>query len=429
MAKPHGQLVLAKTLPSLSNMLSAPPGRNNKSGTYFAKGFTGVIQYGQTAIWPTNSVVSDSKISRDNIYTLGCKAMDIAIIGAAGSCGRQLAVQILDRRLLHPGARLQLVGHHGGRSADELWGLRADLEDAFVDSSPTIEVILDPSGVDADLVVMLAGMTISTDPNASTDRAALGASNYRMFKKYADTLNTNRAEVPIVIVQSNPIELGVEVFARRLGRYRVLGAGAWSDTLRLRAEIATDLKVSRPQVHALMLGEHGDNIVPLWSQLRVRGKSASETEVLINRARGERKLADLPQEVRQHKAQLLANIKGGNIAQAYEQVQSLPADLRATVKPFFTHFTAGHTTEITTAHSVAEIVNAFVEGEQLAIPAQVMLEGDWLDLHGVVAVPIILAPWGWEHVHPLELDADEICALQEAARAVSLSNGAFISTD
>jgi malate dehydrogenase len=53
--------------------------------------------------------------------------VNIAIIGAAGSCGRRLAAQLLNRHLLPPSARLQLLGHQGGRSADELWGLRADL--------------------------------------------------------------------------------------------------------------------------------------------------------------------------------------------------------------------------------------------------------------------------------------------------------------
>ena len=66
--------------------------------------------------------------------------MNLAIVGAAGSCGRQLAAQVLERRLLPASARLQLVGHEGGRSADELWGLRADLEDAFVDAAANAAV-------------------------------------------------------------------------------------------------------------------------------------------------------------------------------------------------------------------------------------------------------------------------------------------------
>ena len=62
--------------------------------------------------------------------------MDVAIIGAAGACGRQLAAQVLQRQIVPTTDRLQLVGHGGGLSERELWGLRSDLEDAFGDWSP-----------------------------------------------------------------------------------------------------------------------------------------------------------------------------------------------------------------------------------------------------------------------------------------------------
>ncbi len=350
--------------------------------------------------------------------------MNLAIVGAAGSCGRQLAAQLLDRRVLPASARLQLVGHAGGHSADELWGLRADLEDAFVDDAPTIEVVLGPSAIEAELVVMLAGATISTDPNASIDRAALGHTNRQIFVEYADALAGRPGRSPTVIVQSNPVELGVEVFAQRLGRHRVLGAAAWSDTLRLRAEIAADLGVRRPQVHVVMLGQHGDYVVPAWSQLQVRGVAAAEVKALVGRTRAGRTLADLPQEVRTHKTRMLDLVRSGHIHDAYALVQSLPADLRAVVKPFFTHFTAGRTTEVATAHAVAEIAAAVVTGDQKALPAQVVLEGEWLGLRGVVAAPVILAPDGWEHVYPMELDADEVAALTRAADAIAAANEA-----
>ena len=351
--------------------------------------------------------------------------MNIAIIGAAGSCGRQLTVQLLERRILPATARLQLVGHHGGRSEDELWGLRSDLEDAFGDDAPTIDLAVDPSEVEADVVVMLAGVTISTDPNAPVDRAALGQTNYRMFVEYADALAA-RADpqgVPTtVIVQSNPVELGVQVFAQRLGRQHVLGAAAWSDTLRLRAELAAELDVRRSQVHAWMLGQHGDFLTPIWSQIRVRGVTSAAVAALVERVRAGRSLTDLPQEVRTHKAQMVALVRSGQVRAAYDLVQSLPPDLRVAVKPFFTHFTAGHTTEVVTAHAVADIVAALVAGEQRVFPAQVALAGEWLGLHGVVGTPVMLALDGWEHVYPLELPTDESAAIAAAAAAIAAAN-------
>jgi len=260
--------------------------------------------------------------------------MNVAIVGAGGSCGRQLAAQLLEQRILPASSRLQLVGHRGGRSEHELWGLRADLEDAFVDNAPAIEVIFSPSEIDADLVLMLAGATISTDPNTPVDRAALGHTNLQIFVECAEALANLSGPKPTVIVQSNPVELGVKVFADRLGRHLVLGAGAWSDTLRFRAEIAAELGVNRTNVNAMVLGQHGDNAIPIWSQVQVRGVSEADVEAMKKRILSGRTLADFPREVRASKAHMLELVQQGNVKEAYKLVQSLPPGLRATVKPF-----------------------------------------------------------------------------------------------
>ncbi|MFA5179905.1 MAG: hypothetical protein WC405_01175 [Syntrophales bacterium] len=352
--------------------------------------------------------------------------MNIAVIGAAGSCGRQLAVQLLDRRVLPESARLQLVGHRGGHSENELWGLMSDLEDAFEDDAPTIELVVDASEVNADVVVMMAGATVSTDPNASVDRSALGQANYRMFIEFADALAARPGLPPTVIVQSNPVELGVKVFAERLGRKQVLGAGGWTDTLRLRAEIAMELGVRRPQVEAWIFGQHGDFLIPIWSQVRVQGVAPEEVAALVEKVRADRSLADMPQQIRTYKIHMLELVRSGQVRAAYDMVQSLTPDLRAAVKPFFTHFTAGHTTEVVAAHAVADIVESLMIGRQQVIPAQVLLEGEWLGLHGVVGAPVVLSMSGWEHIYPVEMNTDETAAVKAAAEAISAANNAVI---
>ncbi len=352
--------------------------------------------------------------------------MNVSIIGATGHCGRQLTVQLLDERLLPPTARIQLVGHHGGSSEHALWGLRADLEDAFVDDAPSIEVVLDPEAVDGDLVVMLAGATVSDDPNATIDRAALGKKNRDIFITYADALAARPGPPPVVIVQSNPVELGVQIFADRLGFSRVLGAGAVSDSLRLRAELAADLGVARPWVSTFMLGQHGDFAVPLWSQLRVSGVSAAAVAAFSENVRAGRRLADFPDESRTHKGQMLKLIRAGQVTEAYAYIQGIAPDLRAVVKPFFTHFTTGgHTTEIATAHSVIELIRIFVSNKQSVIPAQVALNGQWLDIHGVVGAPIITGPDGWASIYPLALSPEETEAVVSAADAIAAANKAY----
>lgn len=327
---------------------------------------------------------------------------------------------------MHPTSRLQLVGHRGGSSENELWGLRADLEDAFIDFAPDIDVVLDPEGVHADIVVMLAGRTLPTDPTEVPDRAALGHANAQLFALYAQALSRQGARSPIVIVQSNPIELGVQIFADAIGRHRVIGAGAWSDTLRFRQELAKDFGVRRPAVTAPMLGQHGINLVPAWSLVRARGVADADVSARIRQMRGDRRLADLPEQIRDLQGTVLQLVRSGSVLEAYRLVESQPPDVRAGVKPYFTHYSAGHTTEVVTARAVADIVEAIIEGHRRLITAQVLFSGDWHDIHGVVGAPVLIGPDGWTTSDAIPLAADEEAALHLAVDAIATANRSIL---
>ena len=346
--------------------------------------------------------------------------MDVAIIGAAGACGRQLAAQLLDRRVVPHSSRLQLVGRRGGASETELWGLRADLEDAFGDWSPTIDLAVDPAEVRADVVVMLAGATVSLDPHEPVDRAALGRTNAAVFEEYARTF-AGWERPPVVVVQSNPVELGVHVFAAHLPPQHVLGAAGWSDTLRFRHELAVELGVPRRAVSAFVLGQHGDHLVPAWSQVRVHGMTAEEAQAAVARVRGGRALADLPQEVVAARTEVLDLVRADRVRDAYDLTRSLPADLRVAVKPFFTNFTSGRTTEAVTAHAAADIVAAVVECRWQGVPAQVADPDRWGGITSPLAVPVVLGPNGWLSTIGADLAADELDALKVADAAVAAS--------
>ena len=343
---------------------------------------------------------------------------DIAVIGAAGACGRQVVIQLLNRSLMAADTRLQLVSRKGGSSADMMHGLRADLRDAFADDAPTIELVDEPSAVDADLVVMMAGATLSSGAN----RAELAAKNRQMFQSYADALAEQGGTPPLVIVQSNPVELGVSVFSRRLERHRVVGAGAWSDTLRFRREIADALGVRRTEVQAGMIGQHGDHLVPIWSRVRVSGTDQTRVDQWIAAQRAGRALADLPEEIVRHRTRLLEMVSSGNIGGAFVAVESLPADLRAIIKPFLIHFTAGHTTEITTAHSVVDLIALAMEGDDIQRPLQVRLENEIAGVEGVIGLPVLFGPAGWHFKSPPEIAQDELDALHICLDAIAQAN-------
>ena len=77
----------------------------------------------------------------------------------------------------------------------------------------------------------------------------------------------------IVLVVSNPVDILTYVAYDRLNlpASRVLGLGTQLDTIRFRSLISQELKVAPTQVNALILGEHGDSMVPIWSSAAIGG--------------------------------------------------------------------------------------------------------------------------------------------------------------
>lgn len=343
----------------------------------------------------------------------------IAIVGAAGSCGRQLAIQLLDRQMLHPDSRLQLVAHHGSASEFEVHGLRSDLRDAFADSAPKIELVDQPEDVDADIIVMLAGSTMPTDPTKNLDRVALARTNAAVFASFAQELARRSGPEPIVIVQSNPVELGVELFSRVIDRHRVFGAGAYSDTIRFRREIADSLGVRRSEVSGFMLGQHGDHLVPTWSRVTVENLDVEVVSSWIAEQRDGRELHLLAEEIVARRSELLTAVAERDVHGAFARAAEFPPEIRAAVKPFLVHTTAGHTTEIVTAHAVADLIDIMLNDRTAVLSLQVKLDGEFRGLAGVGAVPVRLTSDGWTEVVELGLADDEHHALEKAFEAIA----------
>jgi len=158
--------------------------------------------------------------------------MNIAVIGACGDVGRQIAQQIVSERLLDRDERLVLVGNAHGASARSAYGLATDLTDAYAEIRPRIEVVLDPSDIEADLIIAAAGTTPAPAlGSAPQSRDSLAEANAKVFHHYAQALAENGNGHEIVVCIANPVELGVGIFAKHLGRERVVGMGAFLDSL------------------------------------------------------------------------------------------------------------------------------------------------------------------------------------------------------
>lgn len=340
--------------------------------------------------------------------------MDVAIIGASGDCGREIVTQLLVARTLAPTERLQLVGRSGGRSAQILVGLCSDLRDAYAEMAPELDVALDPAEIVADVIVMTAGATVSEQMST---RAELAQANLPLFQRYADAIARYGQGHEILVIVTNPVELAVEVFSRALGRQRVIGIGAYSDSLRFRREIAADLGVRRQLVKGFVVGEHGDNMVPLWSTVRVQGMDTEELLMLLTRLRQQGQISEFPARLAQAKQSVFDCLQQ-SVAAAYRAVDQLPADLRVVLRPYVTHL-SGAKTIAATANVTVDLVRSLLDGREIVISGQVQLKGEFYDIHTPLGVPIVVTPFGWTQVVPLQLWEEEACLLQQMAASIA----------
>lgn len=355
--------------------------------------------------------------------------MDVAVIGATGDVGRAVCADLIRSRVIDATSRLQLVGRREGRSGIAAYGLRSDLIDAFDEHAPVIDVATSPDDVSADIIVFAAGATVPVDASQLVDREALARQNLEVFRTYARALRDHGTGQEIVIVVSNPVELGVAVLAEALGRHRVIGMGAWLDTLRFRREIAADLGIRRQRVSGFVAGQHGDGAVPLWSSVRLAGSDPHERAELIARVRGDRTLDVFAAEVSESRARLAA-IGAVDPAAAFELVESLRPGVRGVVRPYLTH-TSGAKTVNGTAAATVDLVDAVLDGREIVVAGQVSLDGEvtvgGAPLHGVLGVPVVIGPEGWSHVLLDRLAPDEETRLAEIHAHIQASIAAWTS--
>jgi len=347
--------------------------------------------------------------------------MDVAVVGATGDVGRQVCTQLVERRVLPPTSRLQLVGRPDGRSARAAHGLAADLVDAYDEHAPLLDVALDPADVVADVVVVAAGRTAGTEPGASVDRAELARDNARVFATYAEALARHGSGREVVVVVSNPVELGVAVLGEALGRHRVIGMGAWLDTLRFRREVAASIGVRRHRVGGFAVGQHGDDLVPLWSTVRIAGLDAAERRAEVARVRGTRTLDTYDDELAAAKRALTATAVQ-DLAAAFRLVDTWPPDVRLAARPWMTQ-QSGAKTAAGTASATIDLIATVLDGRDTVVAGQVLLDGEvalaGAPVRGVLGVPVVLGPEGWTQVLLPELAADEHRRLAAVAARVA----------
>lgn len=190
--------------------------------------------------------------------------MKVTIIGGGGRVGSNAAfalqcaglvseIQILDANVeLAEGEALDLL--HGSSSIADQRIYAGDYERAK----------------DSDMVVITAGLRRKPDES----RLDLINRNVSLFRQILGSLKSSGLnEKCLIFVVSNPVDILTQMAIHELDWCwrRVIGLGTMLDTARFRSLIAQELSLAPTQVKALILGEHGDSMLPVWSSATVGG--------------------------------------------------------------------------------------------------------------------------------------------------------------
>lgn len=308
--------------------------------------------------------------------------MNISVIGATGNIGREIAISIIREKLLDRGANIQLVGRKSPRSERALLGLSIDIADSYDEIMPSIENVNSHKDVNGDIVIVVGGISMSKAK--STSRDDLAKQNGEIFHMYAEQVKKNNPNA-IVIIITNPVELGVHIFCQYLRRNQVIGMGAYLDTLRFQNEIAMEFNVKRNSVHGLVLGEHGTGIVPVWSSVKVYGLEDAYSRKRIDGFINKRH----KQNLQRHLERICKLIDKGQIEKFYASYYKFGPDSRVFLDPLISNFTGAKTIAGATGATMRLLRTITSSNIDLAA-CQVKLEGEFLDIHGVIGAPVFI---------------------------------------
>src|SRR5690349_2964921 len=230
---------------------------------------------------------------------------------------------------------------------------------------------------DSDVVIITAG--IARKPGMSRDD--LLNTNAGIVKSVAEQVAKSSPKA-IIIVVSNPLDVMCYVAMKASGfpRERVIGMAGVLDTARYRAFLASELDVSVRDIQAMVLGGHGDTMVPLISYTSVSGIPITQ---LMDKA----KLDAIVDRTRNGGAEIVKHLKTGS---AYYAPSA----------------------------GAVQMAEAIVNDQRRILPCAAWLQGEYGMKDLFLGVPCKLGKRGLEKVIEVQLTPDEKAALQKSADAV-----------
>jgi malate dehydrogenase len=295
----------------------------------------------------------------------------VTVVGA-GNVGANCALRIAGKELADVVLVDVIEGVPQGKGLDILQSGPVEGYDVNIvganDYGPT---------ANSDIVVITAGFP--RKPGMSRDDLLLA--NYEVVKSATEQV-VKQSPNSILILVTNPLDAmcWTAYQIAKFSKNRVIGMAGILDTARFRTFIAQELDVSVENVTAMVLGGHGDTMVPMARLASVSGIPLSE---LLDQATIDR----LVQRARDGGAEIVKYLKTGS---AYYAPSS----------------------------AATEMVESILKDKKKILPCAAYLEGEYGIRDLFVGVPVKLGSRGIEKIFQIKLDASEQAALQKSAAAV-----------
>jgi len=299
----------------------------------------------------------------------------IVIVGA-GFVGTSFAFSLLIRGLV---SQIVIIDINKDRAQGEAMDLNHGLPFAY----PTKIWAGDyPDCKDADIVVI----AVDKGQKIEQSRLELAEGNYQVLKQIIPNVARYNKDC-ILLVVTNPLDVMTYATFKLSGfpKNRVIGSGTVLDTARLRYLLGEYLQVDPRNVHAYIIGEHGDSEVPVWSLANVAGIRLKEYCPLCNVPYNSDDFNELFLKVRNAGYEIM-KLKG---------------------RTFYA-----------VALGMTKIVESILRNENAILTVSCFLE----DYHGVsdicLSVPVVLNRDGIKEVIKLPLEQKEIADFQKSAAII-----------
>ena len=298
----------------------------------------------------------------------------VALIGA-GFVGMSMAYAMLNRGGV---SELVLIDI----DQDKIKGEEMDLSHGLAFAPQKMEIKAGDYSEckDAQVVVITAG--VAQKPGQT--RLELAEVNAKIVKNITENIMASGFN-GVIVVASNPVDLMTYVVAEvsKLPRNQVFGTGTALDTARLRYLIGEYLKISTKNVHAYIMGEHGDSSFVPWNYASIGCKGIIEVMKDNN-----------------YSMQKLEEIHQGVVNAAYEIIEKKKA----------TYYGIGV--------ALSRIVKAIIEDENAILTVSTYLDNKYNQNDVYIGVPAIINSNGIRDIVELDLTEEEQGKLDNSCKII-----------